>query len=84
MSSMEFHIQAIQQELADLEREWEDHSCVDEAKAVTEGEIEEAWDSGRADLKRKLLDDIETWKAAVGLMITEMSLDNMERWVKRS
>lgn len=82
MSGIEFHIQALQQELGDLERAWEDHDCMEDhiCKAHANGYYE-----GRSELLRALLDDVETWKrqAAIELRIDALTLDDIEDWLRR-
>ena len=87
MSGIEFHIQALQQELGDLEREWENHDCLDghDCKADEEEAHAAGYDEGRVDLLRELLNDVETWKrqAAVELRIDALTLDDIEDWLRR-
>lgn len=75
-------IQELEDAVEGMRRAWDDHDCkADEEEAHAAG-----YDEGRADLKRKLLDDIETWKrqAAIGLVTEHMLLADMETWVKRT
>lgn len=73
------------QELADivgrLETSWNDHDCKADEEAHANG-----YDEGRADLKKRLLDQIETWKrqAAIGLVPGTWSLEEMKDWVNRA
>lgn len=75
-------IQELEDAVEGIQRAWDDHDCkADEEEAHAAG-----YDEGRADLKCKLLDDIETWKrqAAIGLVTEHMLLADMENWVKRT
>lgn len=74
-------IQELEDAVEGIQRAWDDHDCkADEEEAHAAG-----YDEGRADLKCKLLDDIETWKrqAAVGLQPDVLSLDAIEDWLRR-
>lgn len=86
MSNFPDAIDDLEKAVESIRQAWDDHDCADEARAVSEDELSTAWDEGRADLKRKLLDDIETWKrqAAVRLQPDVLSLDAIEDWVKRT
>lgn len=83
--SVEDALQEIRLALEHLESAWTDHDCHDELNAAHTDELAASWDDGRAELKRALLDDIETWKRqnAVGMETPNWSLEYLEGWLSR-
>lgn len=75
-------IQQLEDAVEGMRRAWDDHDCkTDEETAHASG-----YDEGRADLKKRLLDQVETWKrqAAIGLVPGTWSLEEMKDWVNRA
>lgn len=78
-------LEEMEKAVESIRQAWDDHDCVDEVNGIREDELSAEWDDGRADLKKALLDDIETWKrqAAIGLVPDAVTLEELEKWVMK-